>query len=79
DVSHKGLLVMVHALTSGDTQITVINFSDEAVSAVISSEALPVEASVTDMMTDEVVARVDQLKSFPLELSAYQGLALLVK
>jgi maltose alpha-D-glucosyltransferase/alpha-amylase len=79
EVSHKGLLVMVHRLETGDVQATVLNFSAVSLPAVISSEHLPAKASVVDMMTNKKVAVVDQLNSFPLEIDAYQGMSLLIR
>ena len=78
DVSHAGLLVMVHQLED-DLQVTVLNFSAEQVPAVITSSYLPVGAKVIDMMTDQEVAEVDQLNSFPASIDAYQGMSLLVR
>ena len=77
-VSHKGLLVMVHQLESGDLQVTLLNFSNEAVPAVVTSERLPAKATVINMITNTEVAVVDQLGSFPLKIKAYQGMALLI-
>lgn len=78
EVSHPGLLVMVNRLAEGDLQVTVLNFSDQALSAVITSEHLPTGATATDMLTQETVATVDQLHSFPLGIEAYQGASLLI-
>lgn len=79
EVSHKGLLVMVHKLETGDVQVTLLNFSAESLPAVVTSEHLPAGASVVDMVTDGKVAVVDQLSSFPLEIDGYQGMSLLVR
>jgi trehalose synthase len=78
-VSHRSELVMVHRLGEDELQLTVLNFSGERVSGSVRSEHLPAGAIVTDMFTDEVVATVDDLHSFGLELEAYQGTSLLVR
>jgi trehalose synthase len=78
DVSHKGLLVMVHRLGSGDLQVTVLNFSGEAVAGTVQSAQLPPGSPVTDMFSDEAVGTVDDLHSFSIALGAYEGTALLV-
>ena len=79
EVSHKGLLVMVHRIETGDLQVTVLNFSADAVPAVVSSEHFSAGAAVIDMVTSKEVAIVDQLSSFPLEIDAYQGMSLLIR
>ena len=38
DVSHRGLLVMVHLLDDDRTSVTVLNFADEQVDAFVRSE-----------------------------------------
>jgi trehalose synthase len=78
-VSHRSELVMVHRLSEDELQLTVLNFSGERVSGSVRSEHLPAGATVTDMFTDEVVATVDDLHSFGLELEAYQGTSLLAR
>jgi hypothetical protein len=78
DVSNKAQLVMVHRLGDGRLQITVLNFSGAALSGSVRSEFLPPQAVVTDMFTGEEVAVVDDLRSFSLELGAYEGTSLLV-
>ena len=79
EVSHKGLLVMVHRLETDDLQVTVLNFSDESMTAVISSEHLPAGATIVDLATQKEVAKVDQLGSFPMSIDAHDGHALFVR
>lgn len=78
DVSHKGLLVMVHKLETGELQVTVLNFSDQLVPAVVSSEYLPPESIVMDVLDNTQVAVVDQLHSFPMEIGPYEGRCLFI-
>ncbi len=77
-VPNKALLVMVHLLGSGLTQLTVLNFSSSRQAETVTSEHLPTAASVVDMFTDRVVTVVDQARSFPITLEAYQGTSLLI-
>lgn len=79
EVSHRGLLVMVHKLETGEIQVTVLNFSDQAVPAVISSEHLIPESTVIDVLDKSEIASVDQLGSFPMDIGPYEGKALLIK
>lgn len=79
EVSHRGMLVMVHQLPQRDRlQVTVLNFADEVITGSIVSEQLPPHAQVKDMFTETLVATVDELHSFPIRLSPYQGTSLLV-
>ena len=79
DVSHRGLLVMVHRLESGMIQVTVLNFSGESIAGSVNSLHLERGAQVRDLFTDEGVGHVDDLHSFFIELDAYQGTALLIE
>lgn len=79
DVSHEGLLVMVHRLGGGELQVTALNFSDKYFTAEVSSRYLPVGARVSDMSTDEEVASIGERKSFRLKVEAYSGMSLLIK
>jgi maltose alpha-D-glucosyltransferase/alpha-amylase len=79
DVSHRGLLVMVHRLDSGLLQVTVLNFSADSISGSVNSLHLEPGAQVRDLFTDEAVGHVDDLHSFFIELDAYQGTALIVE
>jgi trehalose synthase len=80
DVSHKGMLVLVHQLDDPDQlQLTVLNFANEPIAGTIHSAELPPGAQVSDMFTGEVIAAVDDLRSFALEMEEHQGMSLLVQ
>ncbi|NMR29217.1 maltose alpha-D-glucosyltransferase [Crystallibacter degradans] len=78
DVSHRGMLVMVHQLESGHCEVTVLNFSDQEMAGTVRSEQLETGALVTDLFSGEEVGSVDDLHSFYIQLEPYQGTALLV-
>ncbi|WGW11212.1 maltose alpha-D-glucosyltransferase [Saxibacter everestensis] len=78
DVSHRGLLVMVHQRESGEIQLTVLNFSSQDVTGSVNSVHLECGALVTDAFTGEEIGAVDDLHSFFISLPAYRGTALLV-
>jgi trehalose synthase len=77
-VSDKAMLVMVHRLDSGVTQVTVLNFSSHPVRGTVTSEHLPPGSKVIDMFTDQVLTEVDKACSFGVRLRPYQGMALLI-
>ena len=77
-VSDKAMLVMVHRLDSGVTQVTVLNFSSHPVRGTVTSEHLPPGSKVIDMFTDHVLTEVDKACSFGVRLRPYQGMALLI-
>ena len=79
DVSHPGLLVLVHELADGTLQTTVLNFSQEAVAGSVRSEAFPPGAVVVDTGTDEQVGDVDNLHAFGIALNGLQGMSLLIR
>ncbi|MCW0215044.1 MAG: maltose alpha-D-glucosyltransferase [Pseudonocardia sp.] len=80
DVSHKGMLVLVHQLADPDQlQLTVLNFANEPIAGTVRSVELPPGGTVSDMFTGEVVATVDDLRSFALEMEEHQGMSLLVQ
>jgi trehalose synthase len=80
DVSHKGMLVLVHQLDDpGQLQLTVLNFAAEPIAGTVRSQALPSRGQVCDMFTGEPVGTVDDLQSFSVELAAHQGMSLLVR
>ena len=80
DVSHKAMLVLVHQLAEpGQLQLTVLNFADEPIAGTVRSQALPPGGSVCDMFTNEPLGTVDDLQSFPVELTAHHGMSLLVR
>jgi trehalose synthase len=80
DVSHKGMLVLVHQLEdSHQHQLTVLNFANEPIAGTVRSEQLPPGGQVSDMFTGDGFATVDDLHSFALELDSHQGMSLLVE
>ena len=80
DVSHKGMLVLVHQLEdSRQHQLSVLNFANEPVAGTVRSEQLPPGGHVSDMFTGEAVADVDDLYSFAVKLNPHQGMSLLVE
>jgi trehalose synthase len=85
-VAQPSMLVMVHRLDDGiasnedaPIQITVLNFSGEAVDGTVHSEALAPQRDVVDATTGETIARVDDLQSFGVALPPYGGLFLLLR
>jgi hypothetical protein len=78
EVSHRGMLVLVHELANDDHQLTVLNFANEEIAGSVRSEALPPGASVSDMFTGKTLATVDDLHSFAIEMPPHHGMSLLV-
>ncbi len=79
DVSHKSMLVVVHKLAEEHgMQVTVLNFSNEAVKGIVTSEFLTSGATVTDMFSSQDIATVDELHSFTISLGGYEGTSLLI-
>ena len=78
DVSHRGMLVMVHAVEERYV-VTVLNFADEEVDGTVRSEHLPPGSTVTDLFSDEHVTMVDELQSFRVELWPFRATAFLVE
>ncbi|GAA2865719.1 maltose alpha-D-glucosyltransferase [Pseudonocardia halophobica] len=80
DVSHKGMLVLVHELDDpGHLQLTVLNFANEPIWGTVRSEALPSGGQVCNMFNEEPLGTVDDLQSFGVELAPHQGMSLLVR
>jgi trehalose synthase len=80
EVAHPGMLVLVHRLDGGwiseedsDLQLTVLNFTSEPIEGTIHSDRLEPRMNVHDVMLDEEIARVDDLKSFGVTLEPYSG------
>jgi len=76
DVADRAMLVMVHRLPNERLQTTVLNFSDKAIAGTVTSECLPANAHVRDMMDGREIASIDELHSFHIELQPYEGLSL---
>jgi hypothetical protein len=86
DVAHPGMLVMVHRLDDGDParsdareQVTVLNFSGEAIEGTVRSDVLTPRRAVLDVDTGDEIGRVDDLNSFSVSLEPYAGLFLLLE
>ena len=79
DVSHRGMLVLVHELGSGHQHVTVLNFAAEPVVGTVRSEHLVPGSRVVDMFTDKEVTTVDDLRAFTVELEPHQGHSLLLE
>ncbi len=78
DVPDPALLVMVHLLDGGHTQVTVLNFANRPVAGAVTSAHLPPGRRVIDMFTDRIIADVDPRHSFPVSLEPHQGMSLLI-
>ena len=79
DVSHKGMLVLVHQLDDpAQLQLTVLNFAGEPIAGTVRSAALPLGAQVCDMFSGAPFGTVDDLQSFGVELPPHHGMSLLV-
>jgi trehalose synthase len=80
DVSHKGMLVLVHQLADPDQiQLTVLNFAGEDIAGSVRSQHLTPGSVVSDMFTGKQVMTVDDLSSCHVELEPHQGMSLLVQ
>ncbi len=80
DVSHKGMLVLVHQLDDpGQLQLTVLNFAGEPIAGTVRSATLPPGGQVCDMFSGEPLGIVDDLRSFGVEIEAHHGMSLLVR
>ena len=77
-VTNKAMLVMVHRLTSGLIQATVLNFSPNPIAGTVTSEHLPTGSQVIDMFTDHVLTEVDQTHTCLVRLEPHQGMSLLI-
>ena len=85
DVAHPGMLVMVHRLDGGDAQatnavleVTVLNFTNEAIEGTVRSEALSPRHQVVCAFTGQHFGAVDDLRSFAVHVEPYGGLFLLI-
>jgi len=80
EVSHRGMLVLVHALeAAGRYQLTVLNFANEDIAGTVRSEHLPPGSHVSDMFSGTTIATVDDLHSFAVEMPPHHGMSLLVE
>ena len=80
DVSHKGMLVLVHQLADPQQlQLTVLNFANEPVAGTVRSKRLLPGAELSNSFTGEPFGVVDDLSSFHVELHPHQGMSLLAQ
>jgi trehalose synthase len=77
EVSNKAMLVMVHQLSDAE-QVTVLNFSAQAISGSVHSEHLVPGSVLVDMFSDQEIGEVDDLHTFPISLEPHEGKSLLV-
>jgi len=85
DVSHPGMLVMVHRLDGGKAdwddaplQVTVLNFTDQPIEGSVRSSELIPRRAVFDAASGLEIGRVDDLQTFAVRLEPYAGLFLLM-
>lgn len=85
DVSHPGMLVMVHRLDGGKAdwedaplQVTVLNFTDQPIEGSVRSSELIPRRAVIDAASGLEIGRVDDLQTFGVRLEPYAGLFLLM-
>ncbi|MCW2550714.1 MAG: trehalose synthase [Mycobacterium sp.] len=80
EVSHKGMLVLVHQLEDPNQhQLTILNFANEHIAGSVRSEHLPPGSHVMDMFTGKAVGTVDDLHSFAVDMPPHHGMSLLVE
>jgi trehalose synthase len=80
EVSHKGMLVLVHQLEDPNQhQLTILNFANEHIAGSVRSEHLPPGSHVMDMFTGKTVGTVDDLHSFAVDMPPHHGMSLLVE
>lgn len=78
DVEHPGLLVMVHELPAGrGTQITALNFSNEALDETLHLPGIA-PGPVVDIINERVEGDLTEEGAFTIHLDPYEGLALRV-
>jgi trehalose synthase len=77
-VPDPAMLVMVHLLGDGQTQMTVLNFSARPVSGRITSPRLPVGGTLIDMSADAIIGEIDGEHSAAVYLAPFQGRSLLI-
>jgi hypothetical protein len=67
----------VHQLSDAE-QVTVLNFSAQAISGSVHSEHLVPGSVLVDMFSDQEIGEVDDLHTFPISLEPHEGKSLLV-
>ena len=79
DVASRSLLVLVNRLLDDSTQVTVLNFAEEALTARVQREHIPPAGRVVDLATLTPVGVVDDLGGFTVDLPPFGGLVLGVR
>jgi trehalose synthase len=79
DVGQPSMLVLINRLVIGAVQVTVLNFSPDPVTGPVISAELPIGGTVIDLSTDEEIATVDALGTFPVTLEGFGGVALMIR
>lgn len=76
---NKAVLIMVHRKAAdGPLQATVLNFSGEKITTVVTSSHFPVGSSVVDMFSEQPLGTVDKKHQIILTLGTYEGTSLLI-
>ena len=76
----RGLVVMVHRLPAGKgTQVTAINFGRAAVQETMTIKTAPPGGSVTDLLEERAVGKLDAGRRLALALGPHEGRVLLIK
>ena len=76
----RGLVVMVHRLPAGKgTQVTAINFGRAAVQETMTIKTAPPGGSVTDLLEEKAVGKLDAGRRLALALGPHEGRVLLIK
>lgn len=79
-VGNRALLVMVHRLgETQEVQATVLNFSPEAVTSLVTSEEFVTGTKATDMFSGQGLGRVGRDHSLTLTLPPYGGTSILLR
>ncbi len=79
DVDDPAVLVLVNRLEIGAIQVSVLNFSERAITTPVRSGLVPVGGTVVDLVTRRRVGKVDDAGQFTVSLAPLEGLALIVK
>jgi trehalose synthase len=77
EVSNKAMLVMLHLLDTSQVQATVLNFSSQSITGSVNSQHLAPGSPVTDMLTNQVITKVDHDHTLTISLKPHQGRSLL--
>lgn len=77
-VSQPSLLAMVHRLSDGDTQVTIINFGPDHVAGRVQSTALSAGSGLIDMFTGSRHGIVDADGALDVNMRGFAGLSLRV-